>query len=120
MRKREAYIEVISSLEEFKAVIDSSKRLHYKPLSHPGAVVHGLAVEWIGGIEIYGIAKEGHIVKLVLAATVRMEDIKYNVDLYTGYGIWAKKKAEEFLDLAKRELRQDITLGYYEPVEVRV
>lgn len=117
MKGREL-VEVVADIEEFKEILDPASRIHYRILSKPGALHRGVALEWIAGLEIYGITKEGWIAKLVLADVIKMEEVKEGKDLYDGYNIWAQRTIERLIKEAREKLGK-ITLGYYEVIKVK-
>jgi len=99
-------IEVIHNVDEFLEILSDGSRIHYelywRPIEYSRET--GLIYEIEAGINLYGLAKEGHIVVCNIFKRVTWESPelrKYNKGgLHEDYNAWIKDVWKEFEEIA--------------------
>ena len=113
-------VEVVYDLDEFKKKADEEYSVHYLFYRKPDVSVSGFMYGMEAGVEVFAVAKKGHLLKCVLFKRVRWDSSEldgykgsYDEKLYS----WAADVHKELKEKVV-EMFPDATPGKYEVVEV--
>jgi hypothetical protein len=104
-RGEKGIVEVVHDVEEFLRLVAPESRVHYELYWKAVSVFRGLIEEIEAGVVIYGLTREGFVLKCVIIDRISWQDErlrKYgNTDLHSAYNKWIKEKWEEYEKIAK-------------------
>jgi len=101
----ENIVETVYDLDEFLKLIDPNSRIHHECYWKCKRILEGLPLEIEVGIVLYGLTREGFVLKCVITKKITWEEVEKlypdSNNLYDKYNTWIRQEWAKFEKMAK-------------------